>query len=122
MRRGDLASVGDVLDRSAEELLNLRNFGERSLDELLEKLGSMGVPIPEEGGDRQWRKDPVAALFDQATASASASDESEETVEGEPSVPTVYSTDHETRGGDEEVVNLDAFTRRTFDPDDEDDD
>lgn len=122
LRRGNLASVGDILERSAEELLNLRNFGERSLEELLEKLGSMGVPIPEEGGDRQWRKDPVAALFDQATASASASDESEEAVEDEPAVPTVYSTDRETRGDDEEVVNLDAFTRRTFDPDDEDDD
>jgi hypothetical protein len=65
-----------------------------------------------------WLKDPLAELFDQATAS----DESEETVEDEPAVPTVYSTDRETDDDDEEVVNLDAFTRRTFDPDDEDDD
>jgi DNA-directed RNA polymerase subunit alpha len=118
LRRANLASVGDILDRSSEELLNLRNFGERSFDELLEKLSSMGVPIPEEGAERKWRKDPLAALFDQATAS----DESEETVEDEPAVPTVYSTDHETDDDDEEVVNLDAFTRRTFDPDDEDED
>jgi DNA-directed RNA polymerase subunit alpha len=125
LRRGNLDTVGDVLERSAEELMNLRNFGERSIDELFEKLREIGVAIPDSDGDRQWRKDPIAALFDQESGGPLAASESpaaEASSPEEADIPAVYSTDSETAENEEEIVNLDGFARRTFEPDDEDDD
>ncbi len=47
-----IETVGDVLEKSEEELLNIRNFGEVSLDDLREKLESrdleVGLLAPEE--------------------------------------------------------------------------
>ena len=123
LRRGNLATVGEVLQRSAEDLLNLRNFGDRSLEELVDKFRSLGIPIPEEGDDQPWRKAPIAALFDADEASAPAGvDEAAEVEDAEAAAdtPTVYSSDQETAGDEEEVVNLGAFARRTFDPEDDD--
>jgi DNA-directed RNA polymerase subunit alpha len=42
LKRSNINKVGEVLERSKEELLNIRNFGEKSLQELYEKLSSMG--------------------------------------------------------------------------------
>lgn len=116
LRRGSLAMVGQVLERTADELLALRNFGDRSLDELFEKLREIGVPIPEADDDHGWRRNPLAQLFQE--------DGEEEgiAVEAEPEVaPTVYSA-----GGDEEAaeeeVDLSSFSRRSFAPDDESED
>ncbi len=120
LRRGNLASVGEVLQRSADELLNLRNFGVRSLEELLAKFSSLGIPIPEEDDERPWRKEPIAALFDAEAMPAPAEVDTEDTRTSD--LTTVYSSDQEAADEDEEEVNLDSFSRRTFDPEDEDDD
>ena len=42
LKRSNINKVGEVLERSKEELLNIRNFGEKSLTELYDKLTSMG--------------------------------------------------------------------------------
>ncbi len=43
LRRSGLVTVGQVLEKSEEELLALRNFGRKSYDELREKLDEMGL-------------------------------------------------------------------------------
>ena len=42
LKRSGLMTVGQVLERSEDELLNLRNFGRKSYDELRDKLVEMG--------------------------------------------------------------------------------
>jgi DNA-directed RNA polymerase subunit alpha len=49
LRRSGLMTVGQVLEKSEEELLSLRNFGRKSYDELKDKLDGMGlIPAEEE--------------------------------------------------------------------------
>jgi DNA-directed RNA polymerase subunit alpha len=43
LRRSGLMTMGQVLEKSEEELLSLRNFGRKSYDELREKLNEMGL-------------------------------------------------------------------------------
>ena len=43
LRRSGLVTVGQVLEKSEEELLALRNFGRKSYDELREKLDEMDL-------------------------------------------------------------------------------
>jgi DNA-directed RNA polymerase subunit alpha len=49
LRRSGLMTVGQVLEKSEEELLALRNFGRKSYDELREKLDEMSL-LPMEAG------------------------------------------------------------------------
>jgi DNA-directed RNA polymerase subunit alpha len=52
LKRTGITTVGDVLDmldRGSDAMLAIRNFGEKSLDELVEKLREKGyLPSPEE--------------------------------------------------------------------------
>jgi len=43
LRRSGLMTVGQVLEKSEEELLSLRNFGRKSYDELKDKLNELGL-------------------------------------------------------------------------------
>ncbi len=43
LKRAHITKVGQVLEMSNEELLKIRNFGEKSLEELTERLGREGV-------------------------------------------------------------------------------
>ena len=43
LKRAKLDRVGQVLDLSSDELLNIRNFGQKSLEELQAKLAELGV-------------------------------------------------------------------------------
>jgi DNA-directed RNA polymerase subunit alpha len=49
LRRSGLMTVGQVLEKSEEELLALRNFGRKSYDELRERLDEMNL-LPLEAG------------------------------------------------------------------------
>ena len=44
LKRAHLTKVGEVVDMSDEDLLKIRNFGERSLLELKEKLSGLNIP------------------------------------------------------------------------------
>jgi DNA-directed RNA polymerase subunit alpha len=50
LKRSGLMTVGQVLEKSEDELLGLRNFGRKSYDELREKLIEMGF-IEDDGRD-----------------------------------------------------------------------
>jgi DNA-directed RNA polymerase subunit alpha len=46
LKRSGLTTIGAVLEKSEEELLALRNFGEKSYEELRDKLIAHGYPTP----------------------------------------------------------------------------
>ena len=46
LKRSGLVTVGAILERSEDELLALRNFGEKSYQELHESLVARGFPAP----------------------------------------------------------------------------
>lgn len=50
LRRSGLMTVGQVLEKSEEELLALRNFGRKSYDELRARLDEMGLLSLDAGG------------------------------------------------------------------------
>ena len=52
LRRSGLMTIGQVLEKSEEELLALRNFGLKSYDELRERLDELGL-LPAGDGDEE---------------------------------------------------------------------
>lgn len=52
LKRAGISNVGEILerlDRDENDLLAIRNFGQKSLDELKEKLAAKGFwPLPRE--------------------------------------------------------------------------
>src|SRR5205823_4978138 len=49
LKRSQITTVGQLLQMSEDELLGLRNFGQKSLVELHEKLASRGIMTPDDG-------------------------------------------------------------------------
>jgi DNA-directed RNA polymerase subunit alpha len=60
LRRSGLITVGQVLEKSEEELLALRNFGRKSYDELRERLDEMDL-LPLSAGRTSEEEIPEAA-------------------------------------------------------------
>lgn len=61
LRRSGLMTVGQVVERSEDELLSLQNFGRKSYDELRDRLDELGIldsreALPQDtgGGVRPW--------------------------------------------------------------------
>ena len=48
LRRGEITTVGQLLEKSPQELMALRSFGQKSLDEINGRLRAMGLVTPEE--------------------------------------------------------------------------
>jgi DNA-directed RNA polymerase subunit alpha len=46
LKRSQITRVGQILERTPDELLQLRNFGQKSLQELQEKLHQHGLSLP----------------------------------------------------------------------------
>jgi hypothetical protein len=51
LKRSGLMTVGQVLEKSEDELLTLRNFGQKSYDELKAKLSELGYIQPRSESD-----------------------------------------------------------------------
>lgn len=62
LKRAGIHKVGEILERTRPNLLGIRNFGERSWQELVSKLEERGFPIPsytdDDGGESLG--DPIA--------------------------------------------------------------
>jgi DNA-directed RNA polymerase subunit alpha len=56
LRRGGIASVGELTTKSERDLLTLRNFGQKSLNEIKEKLAELGLGL-KAGQTEQEAKD-----------------------------------------------------------------
>ncbi|MSQ11371.1 MAG: DNA-directed RNA polymerase subunit alpha [Dehalococcoidia bacterium] len=46
LKRSGINKVGELLERSKEDLEHIRNFGEKSLTELVNRLRERGLPLP----------------------------------------------------------------------------
>ncbi len=52
LRRGGITTLGEVISRGEKELMSLRNFGQKSKQELEERLGEMGLSLaPQDDGE-----------------------------------------------------------------------
>ncbi|HJF18095.1 MAG TPA: DNA-directed RNA polymerase subunit alpha [Aeriscardovia aeriphila] len=47
LKREGIHTVGELVSRSEQDLLNIRNFGSKSIDEVKDKLASMGLSLKE---------------------------------------------------------------------------
>ena len=80
LKRSGFATVGAILERSSDELLAIRNFGEKSYEELRDRLLERGFPAPR--GDAR-RREPAAVGAGAAAAPAAAAPEpADEAAEG----------------------------------------
>jgi len=48
LKREGINSVGDLMQKSEAELMDIRNFGQKSIDEVKSKLGELGLGLREE--------------------------------------------------------------------------
>ena len=54
---------------------NLRNFGEQSLSELIDRLREIGVNVPDDNEDRSWRRVQLATLVPTSDTAVGAATE-----------------------------------------------
>ena len=53
LRRAQIKTVGELVERTSDDLLNITNFGQKSLDEVIAKLDELGLSLadsPSAGG------------------------------------------------------------------------
>lgn len=72
LKRNKINKVGEVLTKSDEELLRIKNFGEKSLQELKERLRALGIIPAELGAPTGPEGAPAAATEPKPTAPAAA--------------------------------------------------
>lgn len=67
LKRAHISKVGEILEMSDNELLKIRNFGEKSLEELQQKLAERGITRERrEAVDRKGGHGPQSELADEA--------------------------------------------------------
>jgi DNA-directed RNA polymerase subunit alpha len=45
LKRGQINTIGELLLKSTDDLLNITNFGQKSLDEIIQKLDERGLTL-----------------------------------------------------------------------------
>jgi DNA-directed RNA polymerase subunit alpha len=50
LRRAQIKTVGELVQRTADDLLNITNFGQKSLEEVTAKLDELGLGLSDGGG------------------------------------------------------------------------
>ena len=80
LKRDGLNIVGEVLEKGKEELLNIRNFGEKSLEELNEALEARGIVVtaPEEVAEEEATEEEASSDEEGEVKAPEAVDEVEE--------------------------------------------
>lgn len=51
LRRAQIKTVGELVERTADDLLNITNFGQKSLEEVTAKLDELGLSLADAGGE-----------------------------------------------------------------------
>jgi DNA-directed RNA polymerase subunit alpha len=69
LKRNSITKIGQVLSLSDDEFLRMRNFGQKSLDELKERLALRGFISPDATSMSSDESDlPASAELDEAAA------------------------------------------------------
>lgn len=101
LKRSGITKIGQLLEMSEEDLLAVRNFGQKSLDELKQRLEAMGYTTRSEGAEGAEGEAGGAAVGE-----AEEGEESEAADEGEMTAedvgPTVYEEPEEVEAGVED--------------------
>jgi DNA-directed RNA polymerase subunit alpha len=50
LRRAQIKTVGELVQRTSDDLLNITNFGQKSLEEVTAKLDELGLSLTDGGG------------------------------------------------------------------------
>ena len=107
LRRSGLTTVGQVLEKSEEELLVLRNFGQKSYEELRDLLDNLGLlPEEDEVSDAppiEEKEGPISAKVTEGAGTAAA--------------PAGKASDDEMAEWQRQLLNL----KQTVTPDDQGD-
>ena len=74
LKRAHITKVGQVLEMSNEELLKIRNFGNKSMEELLDRLRSEDMLSEEEWARRTSSDKATAVISDSESEDQSAED------------------------------------------------
>jgi len=53
LRRGGIATVGELIGKEERELMALRNFGQKSRREIEERLAGLGLSLAKKGGEEE---------------------------------------------------------------------
>ena len=53
LRRGGVATVGELISKKAKDLLQLRNFGQKSFHEIEDRLKELGLSLTQQGGIKE---------------------------------------------------------------------
>jgi len=56
LRRGGITTVGELVSKRPKDLLKLRNFGQKSFQEIQEKLGVLGLSLAPEEETKKEKK------------------------------------------------------------------
>jgi DNA-directed RNA polymerase subunit alpha len=51
LRRAQIKTVGELVERTSDDLLNITNFGQKSLEEVTAKLDELGLSLADAGGN-----------------------------------------------------------------------
>jgi DNA-directed RNA polymerase subunit alpha len=49
LKRAGIHTIGDLVQRTEEEIANVKNFGRKSLEEVTEKLRALGLSLRKAG-------------------------------------------------------------------------
>jgi DNA-directed RNA polymerase subunit alpha len=50
LKREGVATVGELVQKTEQDLLDIRNFGQKSIEEVKQKLAEMGLTLADYGG------------------------------------------------------------------------
>jgi DNA-directed RNA polymerase subunit alpha len=66
LKRNNIVKVGQLLQLKDDDLLRMRNFGKKSLDEMKERLRMRGFIVPETESDGSEDGDAEESFDDEA--------------------------------------------------------
>ncbi len=76
LRRGGIATVGELIGKKAKDLLQLRNFGQKSFREIEDKLKALGLSLSPQAGAKE-EAPPEDASPEETDTAIDTSEESE---------------------------------------------
>lgn len=60
LKRGNINTVADLIQKSPSDLMKVRNMGKKSLDEIIKRLDSMGLSLAEDPEEEEDDDVPIA--------------------------------------------------------------
>lgn len=59
LRRGGITTIGELVSKEEKDLMALRNFGQKSKQEIIDRLASLGLSLAPHGKEGEENEEPV---------------------------------------------------------------